>query len=1112
MNKFLIPLTFMCVHVAHAQESRELKGKVLDAVTLKPVVGATVVVESSAVAEDIGVPNQVQQSALGSLTDATGEFRLKVPSNLKYVTISYVGYQRIQVPVFQDHKTILLQPSGESLDEVIVTGYTDIKKRKNTTAYNKINVADIKQTGVASIDEMLAGQVAGLQLSNFSGGPNSAPQIRIRGTVSLNGTQDPLWVIDGLPIEGTEMPNRIDKDNLNSLTNLPIAGINPDDIADITVLKDAAATSIYGARAANGVIVITTKRGKSGPAKLQVSANTFVTERPDYSNLNLMNANEKVDFELLMANRTDLNYRTNKGAIMRILNKADALDAYRSGGLAALSPEVQQSINQLRSQQTDWGKELYRQALNQQYSASISGGNDGHRYYLSSGLYDEKGATKGVDLRRYTLTLNNDFNINDRFKAGINLMGTVSNRQNPIQDRDAFTNPSYYVRSVNPYLSVYDQSGNYNYDPDIEGFEGDTYIPFNAVEERENTKYKFTNKGLKAISYLEYTILPQLSLRTEFGLQFDENGSEKFADQESYNTRKLRAATRYYDAASKTNKYFLPIGGTIENTHNSIFQYNWKTYLKYNKTWNDRHELEVMGGTELRRTKNTMVTTKGFGYNPATLTTQTIIFPNSTYQNDSRFVQYKKAFIENSYASFYGNATYTLDRKYNVYGSIRYDGSNMFGVDPQYRFLPIWSISGSWNVLEEEFIKGKTALSDLRVRASYGIQGNVDRNTYPFIVGKYGNTTLLPGNTEGSVVVDMPANDKLRWERTKTYNAGIDLGLWKNRLNITVDYYNRKSTDLIAYSALPLENGFQNVQVNWASARNQGVELTISSRQIQTDKFSWSTDFNIAHNNNKLLKVINNPTAYAPETQAGRPINGLYVLETAGLDKDGVMQFRNQDGSVASMEEFYGLYDPWADFLPGYTSQTDMTAATYRSKFKYAGSKDPKFIGGMTNRFRYGQFDLAISAVFNLERWVSRTPTYNPAKVDRGQNYTKDLLMALQGKTALPALGSISSELNERWMAYAWMESNDPINSFKQYDIWAKKMSYVRINSIRLGYTLPAAISKKIGTSNLRVNVEGRNLFVFGTNYDGYFDPETYGDYYAQPISKSFAFGLSASF
>ncbi|ULT27123.1 TonB-dependent receptor [Sphingobacterium sp. E70] len=311
-------------------------------------------------------------------------------------------------------------------------------------------------------------------------------------------------------------------------------------------------------------------------------------------------------------------------------------------------------------------------------------------------------------------------------------------------------------------------------------------------------------------------------MRTEFGLQFDENATEKFADQESYNTRKFRAATRYYDTTSKTYKYFLPTGGTIENTHNSIFQYNWKTYLKYTKSWQDRHELEVMGGTELRRSTNKIVTTKGFGYNPATLTTQNIDFPNSNYQNDPRFRQYSKGFIENSYASFYGNATYTLDRKYNVYGSIRYDGSNMFGVDPQYRFLPIWSLSGSWNVLEEEFIKGKTALSDLRVRASYGIQGNVDRNTYPFIVGKYGNTNLLPGSTEGTVVVDMPANDKLRWERTQSYNAGIDLGLWKNRLNITVDYYNRKSTDLISYSALPLENGFQNVQVNWASARNQG--------------------------------------------------------------------------------------------------------------------------------------------------------------------------------------------------------------------------------------------------------------------------------------------------
>src|SRR5690606_21571216 len=228
---------------------------------------------------------------------------------------------------------------------------------------------------------------------------------------------------------------------------------------------------------------------------------------------------------------------------------ADALDAYRWGGLAALSPDVQQSINQLRLQQTDWGKELYRQALNQQYSASISGGNDAHRYYLSSGFYDEKGATNGADLRRNSVTFNIDININDRFIAGINLLGSVSNRQNPIQDDVAFTNPSNYLRLVNPYLTVHDQSGKYNYDPDIEGYEKDTYILFNSIEERENTKYALTNKWLKAIGYLEYTIIPQLSLRTEFGLQFDENSMERFADQESYNTRKLRAATRYYDSA-----------------------------------------------------------------------------------------------------------------------------------------------------------------------------------------------------------------------------------------------------------------------------------------------------------------------------------------------------------------------------------------------------------------------------------------------------------------------------------------------------------------------------------------------------------------------------------
>ncbi|RZF62165.1 SusC/RagA family TonB-linked outer membrane protein [Sphingobacterium corticibacterium] len=1108
MYRIVIILMICCVHISRAQDITRLEGRVLDAVTNQAIAGAAVTVDRSTVSEQTGVAGQLQQSVLGAITDSKGEFVLEIPNDVKAVTISFMGYESLRVGTYQGRKTFLLQPADEALEEVIVTGYSDIKKRKNTTAYTKIDAEKIKQSGVASIEQMLEGQIPGMQFSNLSGGPNGVSQIRIRGTVSMNGTQDPLWVVDGLPVEGTELPNRLDKDDINTLRNLPIAGLNPEDIKDITVLKDAAATAIYGARAANGVIVITTKRGQAGPAKVSVSANTFVTQRPDFDRLNLMNASQKVDFELEMAKRADLTYRSGKGAIARLLTSADEWDTFRAGGLTALSAETRNAIDALRGQEYNWADNLFRNAINQQYNASVSGGTESHRYYLSAGYFDEKGSTYNVDMNRCNITLNNDFRINSRLTAGVNLLGSITNRHNPIQDQDAFTNPSYYAHTVNPYLAIRNEDGSYVYDPDIEGYEGDTYIPFNAMEERENTKYSLSNKALKAISYLQYDILHNLNIRTELGLQFDEVGSEKFMDQDSYYRRKMYQRTRYYSGGEK---YFLPEGGIIENTANSSFQYNWKSFLSYNTMFGERHELDVMGGTELRRSKNTLISTKGFGFNPVTLTTKPLIFPTSDFANQAIYRQYAKGINETSYASFFANATYTLDRKYNLFGSIRYDGSNMFGVDPKYRFLPIWSLAGSWIVTEESFMEAVPAISNLRLRASYGIQGNVDRNTYPFFIGQYSTGMLLPGSNEETIVVDMPANDKLRWERTQTWNAGLDIGLWSDRLNVTVDYYNRNSTDVIGVSQLALENGFENIHRNWAAVKNEGIELMISSRNIVRDRFEWGTDFNIAHNNNKLTKVLADPKSYILDNQEGYPINSIFVLPTAGLDADGLMQFQGADGETVAFEEFYGLYDPWADFLPGYMVATELTPDTYRSKFRYLGNADPKFVGGMTNRFRFDHFDLAVSAAFNLDRWMRATPPYNPASVDRGMNQSNLVMDALNGG-GLPALGSTNIEDNARWIAYSWMMDNDPVKSFGYYDIWAKNMSYVRINSIRLGYTMPSKIAKRIGAGNIRFNVEGRNLFVFGDSYDGYFDPETYGNFYAQPITKSFTFGLSAQF
>lgn len=1117
MNKLLLLLLiFMSIsYPGYSQSRSTVSGVVLDPEGL-PLPGASVYVDKSSIGEETGTPGVIQNSAIGTTTNVKGEFTLQVPEGTQNLRVSFLGFNSVLVNIKNKSSVkVVLNSNDNNLQEVTVNGYTSISKRKNTTAIAVVDFEKIRQVGVSGIDQMLEGQVAGVAVTTLNGGPSAAPKIRIRGTVSLNGTQDPLWVLDGIPLEGTNLPNVYDKDNIDELRNLPIAGLNPDDIADITILKDAAATAIYGARAANGVIVVTTKKGKQGPVAVSFNAHTFITDRPDLSKLNLMNSNEKVDFELGLAGRTDLDYRSNQGSVARILNQNKELANYQTNGFNALSSATQQAINDLRNNNTNWGNELYQTSINQQYGLSFSGGNDQATYYLSSGYYNEKGATKGTGLERYNITLRTDYKLSDKLKLGAALFGSQTNRKSYLIDTDAFTNPSNYSRKVNPYQLARNAAGEYVYDPDIFGTDqGQVYIPFNMLEERENTRYGLNNKSLKGLIDLNYNIYENLKFRSELGIQIDETGMERFGFPESYYVRKFREGTRYYNSTTKKNEYFLPEGGIIQNQQSSLFQYNWKTMLEYSKVIAEKHEIEALAATEFRRNNNTDIITKGFGFDERTLTNQNILFPNSSWADEAKYRTYQKRERENAFASFFGTLSYTYDRRYTAYGSLRYDGSDLFGVDPKYKYLPIYSFSGAWNVKEEQFLKKVDWVSGLRLRSSYGIQGNIDKNTSPFIVGEYNKVSILPGSSETNIIVTTPPNDKLRWEKTSTFNAGLDLGLFNNAIQVTLDYYDRTSKDLIGLQALPLENGFEFTNSNYSRVNNSGLEFSLSTRNISTNKFNWSTDFNMAHNKSKVLREKVRDNQYSPSRE-GYPVNALFVLKTAGLDPDGLPLFVQKNGEAVSLETFYKLYDPWADFFPGELSQSALSGTDYQSLFSYAGDQDPKYVGGLINRFRYGNVDLSISAIFNLDQTVARSAPYNPAILDRGQNYAKEVFNAWTPENTnatLPGIIGRYSAGGERWMAYSWLNGTDPGSSYKNLDIFAKKMSYVRINSIRMGYTLPKSISGKVRANTLRFSVEGRNLFVFGSDYTGFFDPETYGNIYSQPISKTISFGLNATF
>ena len=1079
------------------QNQKRVSGIVVDASKM-PIPGASVYISSSMVGSKTKEEGVLDGAMLGTTTDFDGNFEMNISETIKSLVVSYMGFKTktIDVSGTSINLTIVLEESTESLEEVVITGYQKIEKRKATSAYSTIAVSEIEQAGVATVDQMLTGQLPGVVVQPTSGAPGAPSKISIRGTATLNGSSDPLWVLDGIPLEGQDIPKDFrDKDNIDNLQSFPIAGLNPQDIESITVLKDAAATSIYGARAANGVIVITTKKGKKGSMRVNASANAFVTQKPDYSKLNLMNSDQKVDFELFLASRKDLTYQKDRGEVARILNTYNAYETFQNNGFSALSSDVQTEINNLRTQNTNWGNQLYQMAVNQQYNLSISGGNEQNTYYASAGFFDEKGGTIGTGQQRYNITLKDNFNLNDKFKVGLALFASQNKTSSYITGADSYTNPARYARNANPYLRLTDDQGNYIYDPDLVE-RSDLNLQYNVLEERRNTSHDLVANSLKSIINADYDLTDDLHFSTQLGLQFDFNRTEKFSDKNSYYTRKYRQRSQYTTPTGSA--YFMPEGGIIQNWNTDVFQYNWKTTANYNTSFEDVHELDVMLGTEFRRNKNREIQTKGFGYNPNTLTT--IPITNERVLTNPLFDAYKKRYTENAFASFFGTASYTYDRKYTVFSSLRYDGSNLFGVNPKYRYLPIWSVAGSWNVHQEDFMDAFELVSNLKLRGSYGIQGNIDKNTSPFVLGLYDNVSILPGTSEEIIQALGAPNPDLRWEKTTSSNVGIDLGLFNNKLNLTGDYYYRKSTDLIGLRAVPLESGYNFINTNWGTVSNRGFELSINTLNISSSNFKWTSGFNISHNKSIVEDIQIREESFKPSLK-GYSANAIFAIKTAGLDSNGLPLFW-KDGRKVSAVEFYNLEEA--------TDGSQLTREEHRNLYSYVGDGAPKFSGGFRNTFQYKQFDLRILSNFILNQTVQAAPSYSPTLAQPGTNYSTQILNAGTGN--LPALIGANSPGFNTNLVYSWYNSFDDGKTYDDLDIWVKDISYIRISSIRLSYAVPNKHLEKLKLTGLNFNIEGRNLLVFGSDYDGYFDPETYGSLYAQPIPKVISAGFNLTF
>lgn len=603
---------------------KKVQGVVISSEDNLPLIGASVYVT----AEDLKKAGSAQ-TTMGVITDVDGQFSIAIPAGITRFFCSYVGYDVLEVKLVpgKEHYEITLHASSQMLDAVVVTGYQTVERRKLTAAVSKLDISDETIGAVKSIDQALAGQIAGLSVSPTSGAPGAPAKIRIRGTASLNGTQDPLWVLDGIPLEGTDVP---EPDELNDITNMKqssIAGLNPADIENITILKDAAATAIYGARAANGVIVITTKKGKVGKPVISFSSRFTYTPTLSLDRLNLLNSAEKVGLEMDMI-RNNYSPDNHKGGVYNILSNYNELSAFQNGGWDALSSDTQAAINRLKSVNTNWGDILFRDAFSQEYNLSLSGGTERVTYYTSFGYYKEDGNVDGVGMDRFNLVGKTSYKVNSILKVGASMFANRRKNTNYLTDAYGMSNPVFYSRKANPYFELYDKNGNYNYDYDIQN-NTDKDLGFNIFEERQNTSNESVVNSFSSIFDAELRFNDKWKLTSQFGYQLEKTSREEIADWESY-------AMRYYYKLSEYSqggetKHFLPEGGMQKSYENSNSQITWKAMGEYRDSFNDIHELEVMAGTELRKTWYETLFSAGYGFDRKTLTTKPVIFPNESY-------------------------------------------------------------------------------------------------------------------------------------------------------------------------------------------------------------------------------------------------------------------------------------------------------------------------------------------------------------------------------------------------------------------------------------------------------------------------------------------------
>ncbi|MEP1096259.1 MAG: SusC/RagA family TonB-linked outer membrane protein [Cyclobacteriaceae bacterium] len=1040
-----------------------LIGKVVDS-SGEPLIGVTVFNEKT---KD------------GAITDIDGNYSLSVSSG-DVLRFQMLGMKTQRI-TFSNQSSINVDLEEDVLvnEEVVITGFQTVNRKLFTGASESLKMDDIRPQGMVDVSRVLEGQAAGVNVDNVSGTFGTSPRIRIRGNASLNGSNQPLFVVDGVILEDLSNVNTEDliSGNANTLVSSSIANLNPSDIESFQILKDASATAIYGARAANGVIVITTKRGKSGQLRVNYNASFSAKLRPTYNQFDLLNSAEELSVyrELSQKGIVDIGSAVqarNYGSLgkMYTLIANHELDWGPGGGLN------EQFLNQYENANTDWFDVLFRDVgLQQQHSLSFTAGSEKSNSYYSISYLDDQGQTTADKVNRFTGTARNTYFISDRFTFGLKLSasyrdqkapGTRNRELDPITgqfNRDFDINPYSYSLNTARSIRPYDENG------DREFFRRN-FAPFNILHELENNFLEIRVLDVSAQTDFEVNPTDNLSLKGVLQVRYANTERDHAITENSNQAEAFRAnGTQFIQAAN--NLLFadpdnpglnpvvvLPQGGFNYLDQTDLLNLFSRVSADWSKTFNGIHEISGLAGQELRLTNRTTSTVTGLGViyeSGGVVVTDPNIIEFFNLQNIDYFGLSEE---RDRFVGWFINGGYSYKSKYVANFTFRYDGSNQLGKSQQARFLPTYNVSGAWNAYNENFINRLPIISDLRVRATYGVSGNLPPSASA-ILNLQSDVTIRPTDVEPLLFIEDLTNTDLTWEKLNEFNVGIDFSLFNKKVDVTADYYQRQSFDLIGVIQTSGIGGQGLKFGNFADMEINGFEFSINSTNYKQGNFTWSSNLNMGHSKDRITNLdfgsrFVDAIGQGGAAAIGRPRRSLYSAEFAGLNNSGVPTFINKDGEQVLQFDLQERQD-------------------LEDALIFEGSTEPRTSGGFTNTFTYKGLSLSVLLSYKLGYKIRLNDaffeTYSDFDALPGQLVDRWSVPGDEALTNIPVIVDRNVAQADGNVVLAYRLFNKSTERVADGD-------YVRLKTVRLSYNIPSTFTQRIGLASGNVSLEAQNL------------------------------------